>query len=104
MCDKPVDDCLAALKFIPDWYVTSKMIKKRLTALYVDDNKFYFTGHFRNAIFSCNKIGILNINLNHINLDDTDYNEDDSEIIIHIRLLAWHSKFEKRKGLKKRVK
>ena len=24
MCDKPVDDCLAALKFIPDWFATSK--------------------------------------------------------------------------------
>ena len=29
MCDKPVDDSLAALKLIPDWFVTSKMIKKR---------------------------------------------------------------------------
>ena len=25
MCDKAVDDCLAALKFVPDWFVTSKM-------------------------------------------------------------------------------
>ena len=24
MCDEAVDDCLAALKFIPDWFVTSK--------------------------------------------------------------------------------
>ena len=28
MCDKAGDDCLAALKFIPDWFLTSKMIKK----------------------------------------------------------------------------
>ena len=33
MCDKVVDDCLPAFKFIPDWFVTSKMIKKLLTAL-----------------------------------------------------------------------
>ena len=26
-CDEAVDDCLAALKFVPDWFVTSKMIK-----------------------------------------------------------------------------
>ena len=26
MCDKSVDDSLAALKLIPDWFVTSKMI------------------------------------------------------------------------------
>ena len=28
MCDEAVDDCLAALKLIPDWFLTSKMIKK----------------------------------------------------------------------------
>ena len=30
MCFEAVDDCLAALKFIPDWFVTSKMIKNFL--------------------------------------------------------------------------
>ena len=30
MCDKVVDDSLAALKLIPDWFVTSKMIKNLL--------------------------------------------------------------------------
>ena len=38
MCDEAVDDCQSALKFISDWFVTSKMIKKLLTALYADDN------------------------------------------------------------------
>ena len=28
MSDKAVDDSLAALKLIPDWFVASKMIKK----------------------------------------------------------------------------
>ena len=30
MCDKAVDDSLAAWKLIPDWFVTSKMIKNFL--------------------------------------------------------------------------
>ena len=42
MYDKAVDDCLAALKFIPDMFVTSKIITKFLTALYADDNILYF--------------------------------------------------------------
>ena len=25
VCDEAVDDCLAALKLIPDWFLTSKM-------------------------------------------------------------------------------
>ena len=39
------------------------------------------------AVFSCNKMGIPSINLNNINLDDTNYEEDDPETIIHSRLL-----------------
>ena len=34
MYDEAVDDSLAALKFIPDWFVRSKMIKKLFIALY----------------------------------------------------------------------
>ena len=33
MRDKAVDDSLAALKLIPDWFVTTKMIKKLDTTL-----------------------------------------------------------------------
>ena len=27
MCDEAIDDCLAALNFFPDWFVTSKMVE-----------------------------------------------------------------------------
>ena len=40
MCDEAVDDSLAALKFIPDYFVTHK-IKKLHTVLYTDDNILY---------------------------------------------------------------
>ena len=33
MCDEALDDCLAALKLVPHWFVTSKMIKELFTAL-----------------------------------------------------------------------
>ena len=42
MYDEAVDDSLAALKCFPEWFVTSKMIKKLYTALYVDENILYF--------------------------------------------------------------
>ena len=44
---------------------------------------------------------VLLIYLNNINLDVTDYEEDDPDTIIFIKLLAWLIKFEKRKALKK---
>ena len=43
MCDEAVDDFLSKLNFVPDWLVTSKLIKKLFTALYVDENKLHFS-------------------------------------------------------------
>ena len=94
MCDKAVDDSLAILKLITDWFVTSKMIKELFTALYTDENILYFNKDFGNVVFSFNEMGIHNIDLNNINLDNH-FDEDYPEVIIHIRLLAWYIKFAK---------
>ena len=99
---KLLNECLAALKFIPDWFVTSKIIKNLYTDLYADENTICFLEDSGDAVFSCSGIGILSIDLNNINLDDVNYDEDDPETIILVRLLAWHSEFKKRKALKKR--
>ena len=88
MCDKAFDDYLTALKFVPDWFVASKMIKKLFTALYSDENIHYFDEDFGNVVFNCNEIGILNIDLNCINLDGNNFDEGDPDTIIHVRLLA----------------
>ena len=47
-------------------------------------------------------MGIVNIDLNYINLDNN-FDEDDPETIVLIRLLAQHIKFEKRKKLEKMI-
>ena len=49
MCDEAVDDCLAALKLIPGWFVTS-------IALYEDENILYVSENPRNVAFSCNEM------------------------------------------------
>ena len=38
MCNEAFDDSIAALKFILEWFVTSKMIKKCFAALHADEN------------------------------------------------------------------
>ena len=73
------------------------MIKNLFTALYAEENILYFNEDPDNVIFNCNGMGILNMDLNNINLDDTNYEENDPDIIILIRLLAWHIESEKRK-------
>ena len=79
------------------------MIKKLFTALYADENILYFDEDFGNVIFNCNEIGILNIDLNCINLDDNNFDEDDPDTVIYVRLLSWHIKFEKLKAFKKEL-
>ena len=70
MCDKAVDDSLAALKFIPDWFVVSKMVQKLYTALYVDDGLLFFDEDSGNVTFCYNKMYILSVNFNNTNLDN----------------------------------
>ena len=98
MWDEAVDDCLAALKLVHNCFVTIEMIKKLFTSLYADENILYFNEGSGDVIFNCNGMGILNIDLNNINLGNN-FDADDADTIILIRLLAWHIKFEKRKEL-----
>ena len=87
-CDKAVDDCLASLKFVPDWFVLIKMIKKLLIALYAGGYILYFNEDSGGVVFSCNKMGIHSIDLYDINLDGSNYDEDDLETVIHNKLLT----------------
>ena len=98
LCDEAVDDSLAALKLIPNRFVTNKLIKKLYTALYADENMFYFNKDSDIVVFNCNEMGILDIDLNNIDLENS-FNADNTDTISLIRLLAWHIKFEKHKAL-----
>ena len=49
-------------------------------------------------------ISILSVDLNNINLYDFHFNEDVSETIIHVRVMAWRNRFKQRKTFKKRYK
>ena len=100
MCVEAVDDFLVALKLITDWFTTNKIIKKIYTTLYTHENMFYFNEDFGNIVINWNGMGFLNIDLSNINLDNN-FDEDDPDTVILIRLFAWHNKFEKRKALKK---
>ena len=87
------------MKLIPDWFVTSKMTKIYFINLYPDENILYFNEDYDGAVFNCNDIGILNIDLNYINLGNN-FDEDDPGTIILFRLFAWHITVRKRKELK----
>ena len=101
-CD---DNFPLTLSFVPDWFVTSEMIKKLFTALFADENILYYDEDLGIdldldlVVFNCNETGILNKDRSCINLDDNNFDEDDPYTIIHVRPLPWYAKFEKPKEL-----
>ena len=54
MCDEAVDDYLAAFKFIPDWFVISKMLEKLGNDLLADDDILFYNKDFEKVIFIAN--------------------------------------------------
>ena len=64
----------------------------------------YFNEDSGNVLFDCNEMCILNIGLKCINLDDNNFDKNNSGAITHVRLMTWYTKFEKRKALKKKLK
>ena len=48
-------------------------------------------------------MGVLSVDFNNINLDDVNFVEDDPEIIIHVRRMAWCNKFKQRIAFKKEL-
>ena len=64
----------------------------------------FYNENFDKVTFIACQRHILAADLDKINLDNDDnFNEDDSNTIIHVKLLAWRSKFKKRKALKKKT-
>ena len=100
MCNEAVDDCLAALKFITDWFVTSKMLGKFDNTLHANDDILFYNEDCYKVTFIANQKHILAVDLEKINLDNN-FGEDDPDAIIRIRFLAWRSKFKRCKAFKK---
>ena len=96
MCDEAVDNCLAALKFIPDFLLQVKCLKILIKLCWLMMIYSFFNEDFDKVTFIANQRYIV-VDLEKINLDnDNNFDEDDTDTIIHVRLLVWRSKFEKR--------
>ena len=85
ICDKAIDHFLPALKFVSNWFVRSKMIKKVHSFFFANNDIFFFDEDSGNVTFSSDEMGILCIDLNNVNVDDINFDEDDPETIIHVR-------------------
>ena len=68
--DEAVDVCLAKLKFIPDWFFTSKILETFHDALFANDDILFFDEDFSKVTFFANEMGIIGADLDKNNLDD----------------------------------
>ena len=69
--------------------------------MYADDGVLVCHEDSGDVTFYGNKMSTLSVNLHNINLN-TNFDEDDFNAIIFVRILACQSEFKKRKALKKR--
>ena len=51
MCDKASGDFLPVLKFVPDWFVISEMIKELVDALFANDDIIFINEDSNSVIF-----------------------------------------------------
>ena len=104
MSDDAVDDCLPALKFVPDWFVTSKMLEKLDNALHANHDILFYNENFNKVTFIACQRHILAAGLDKIKSDtDNNFYEDDRDTIIHVRLCNLRGNFKNHKALKKKI-
>ena len=48
-------------------------------------------------------MGIFSVDLDNIKFDDVNFDEDDPETIIHVRLMVWYYRFKQRKAFKEEI-
>ena len=94
ICDKAVDHFLSPLKFVPDLFISGKMIKNFHNALFAENGRLFFDEDSGNVTFSSDEISIISVNNIYVNntLDDVNFDESDPETIIYFRFMAWFNR------------
>ena len=71
MCEKAVDVCLPALTFVPDWFITNKMLEKRDDIVF-SNNDIVFVNEDSDVTFFSDMC-LNTIYSHHINLGDDNF-------------------------------
>ena len=79
--DKAVNACQSALKYVPDCFVTNKMLVKLGNVVFSNDNNSHISAFFSGGM------GLVTKDFNNINLDNDKFDKHDSTNIVLIDLL-----------------
>ena len=63
MCEKAADACLLPLKFVPDWFITPKMLHDLGNTVFCNDNIDLDNDNPDNVAFSNDVICLVNLSL-----------------------------------------
>ena len=103
MCKEAVDACLPLLKFIHDRFVKKKVLKDLDNAVFFNDTLVFVNADSDDVTLFSDDMGLVNVDLNNISLGDDNLPSADPESIIHIRFMAWCSKYKHCKTCKKEI-
>ena len=101
-CDKAVNACLPALKFVPDWIFTNKMLQK-LDDLVFSNYDIVFVNPDSDVSFFSDDAGLVNAGCNNASLEDVNFDYDDPETIIHFSCMNWCNRYKQCKARKKKI-
>ena len=65
-----------------------RLLKKLDDALFANYDTLFFVRDSGNITFFSDEIGILSVYFDKINFDDANFEKDDLETIIHVRLMT----------------
>ena len=86
MCKEAATVFLKALKFAPNRFFTNKMLAKLDDVVSSNDDIVFVHTDFFNFTFFNDDMGLVNIDLINVSVDDDNFANDDPETIIHVRL------------------
>ena len=102
ICDEAVDYCLAALRFVPELFVKSKMLEKFDNASHGNNDIIVYNEYFDKITFTACQIHVYSADIATIKLDnDHNFYENSPDTIVHVRVSGWRSNLKNPKHLKK---
>ena len=84
MYKEAFDTCLPLLKFVPDWFVTNKILKDLHNTVFFNDIIVFVNEDSNNLTIFSDDMGLVYVGLNNVSLDDVNFDDDDPETIIHV--------------------
>ena len=79
------------------------MLKGFDNAVFFNDDIVFVNAYSVNVTFFSDDIGLAMVDLNDVSLDDDNFDNDDPEIIIHVRFMAGCNRYKQTKACKKEI-